>query len=146
MILYIGLSIFFGWLLFLTFLVLASRKHYFKLVGDSKKERIDELLESLLQSYEGSRVEIGELKKRVDDIIHESQYHLQKINIIRFNPFDRGGEQSFVVAVLDKEKNGAIINFMYTPDGLRVYTKKVKKGKGEEYQLSDEEQKAVLGG
>lgn len=143
MILYIGLSIFFGWLLFLTFLVFSSRRHYFTLIGKTRKERIDELLESLIHSYSTSQQEINELKLKVDNVIKEAEHHLQKVNVVRFTPFERSGDQSFVIAVLDKKKNGAIINFMYTPDGLRVYTKKVKDGKGEEYQLSDEEQKAV---
>ena len=143
MILYIGLSIIFGWLIVLTFFVVSIRGHYFKLIKGTRKERIDEVLESLIQSYSASRQENEELRQKVDTIIADSRYHLQKINVIRFNPFERSGEQSFVVALLDKEKNGVIINFMYTSEGLRVFTKKVKTGKGEEYQLSDEEQKAI---
>ena len=47
------------------------------------------------------------------------------------------------LALLDKEDSGLIINFIYTHEGVRVYTKKVKQGKGEEYQLSEEEQRAI---
>ncbi len=143
MIIYIALSVFFGWLLFLTFLVLSTRNHYFKLIGKDRKERIDEVLESLIGSYAKSASEIDELRQKVDGIMKDSRHYLQTISVIRFNPFERSGEQSFVIAVLDKEKNGVIINFMYTPEGLRAFTKKVRSGKGDEYQLSDEEQKAV---
>jgi len=143
MIIYIALSVFFGWLIFLTILVVLIRRHYFKLISGTRKERIDEVLESLIDAYSGSRKEVEELRHTVDAEIKDSQYHLQKVNIIRFNPFEKSGEQSFVLALLDKEKNGVIINFMYTSDGLRAFTKKVKAGKGEDYSLSEEEQKAV---
>jgi len=88
--------------------------------------------------------DLEEIKKQVKEEMKLSQLHLQKIGLIRFNPFERvGGEQSFVVSLLDKEDNGIIINFIYTREGLRVYTKRVKKGKGEEYELSEEEKKAI---
>ncbi len=77
-------------------------------------------------------------------MIEESKYYFYKIGMVRFNPFERsGGEQSFVIAVLDKQNNGLVINFIYTRDGLRTYSKKVKNGKGQEYDLSEEEQKAI---
>ena len=88
--------------------------------------------------------EVYLLKKELRQEIEQSKYHLQKIGLTRFNPFERvSGDQSFVVALLDQENNGLTINFIYTRDGLRVYTKKVKAGKGEEYDLSDEEKKAI---
>ncbi len=88
--------------------------------------------------------EVYLLKKELRQEIEQSKYHLQKIGLARFNPFERvSGDQSFVVALLDQENNGLTINFIYTRDGLRVYTKKVKAGKGEEYDLSDEEKKAI---
>lgn len=144
MVVYIGLSILFGWLLFLTVLVFLTRRHYFRLIGPGKKERLDEILESLIQGYGQSQAETKELREQIHGILQESQHYLKKINVVRFNPFERGGEQSFVIALLDKEKNGVIINFMHTPEGLRAFTKKVKNGKGEEHHLSEEEQKAVL--
>ncbi len=88
--------------------------------------------------------EVDLIKKELKQEIAQSKYYLQKIGLTRFNPFERGGnDQSFVVALLDQENNGLTANFIYTRDGLRVYTKKVKAGKGELYELSDEEKKAI---
>jgi len=36
-----------------------------------------------------------------------------------------------------------VINFMYIPDGVRVYTKKIKEGKGETLELTQEELEAI---
>ena len=84
------------------------------------------------------------LKKELKEEILSSRLHIQKIGLVRFNPFERmGGEQSFIIALLDKEENGLTLNFIHTKEGLRVYTKKIKNGKVEEYDLSEEEKKAI---
>jgi len=134
----------FIWLIFLSFIVFKLRSHYYNLTSRTKKEKLDEILDLLLNEDKKISNEIALIKSELKKQIELSQLHLQKVGLIRFNPFERmGGEQSFVIAFLDKENSGIILNFIYTRDGLRVYTKKVKKGKGEEYDLSDEEKKAI---
>lgn len=134
----------FFWLLILSWIVWRVRNHYLRLVSRTKKEKIDEILDALLSHDTKLQTDIDQIKKELSREIESSKFYLQKIGLIRFNPFERGGgEQSFVVALLDKEDNGITANFIYTRDGLRVYTKRVKKGKGEEYDLSEEERKAI---
>ena len=134
----------FAWLLFLSYIVFKLRNHYYNLISKTKKEKLDEILDVLLEEDKKLTSEMGLIKAELKKQIEFSQLHLQKVGLIRFNPFERaGGDQSFVVAFLDKQNNGIILNFIYTRDGLRVYTKKVKKGKGEEYDLSEEEKKAI---
>jgi len=68
---------------------------------------------------------------------------LQKIGVVRFNPFKEvGGNQSFVIALLDSKDNGFIISSLYTREGTRVYAKPVKNGLSK-YSLSQEEEKAI---
>lgn len=132
------------WLSVLSLIVFKLRNHYYNLISKTRKERLDEILDSLLEQDKKNFVEIEAIKKEFIKQIELSKLHLQKVGLIRFNPFDRaGGEQSFVITFLDSVDNGIILNFIYTRDGLRVYTKKVKRGKGEEYDLSDEEKKAI---
>lgn len=141
---YIVCGGFFIWLVVLSWIVFKIRKHYYNLITRTKKERIDAILDELLQTDKKIITDLEEVKKQIKEEIRQSQLHLQKIGLVRFNPFERvGGEQSFVVSLLDKEDNGIIINFIFTREGLRVYTKRVKKGKGEEYELSEEEKKAI---
>ncbi|MCL4364130.1 DUF4446 family protein [Patescibacteria group bacterium] len=114
------------------------------MISRSRKQKLDEILDSLLDQDKKNYDEVELLKKEVNNQIRMARLHLQKVGLIRFNPFDRaGGEQSFVIAFLDSQDSGIILNFIYTRDGLRVYTKKVKDGKGEEYDLSEEEKRAV---
>ena len=133
----------FAWLVILSFLLLRTRNHYQHLVSGMKKKKLDEILDQIVDNdkkfSQGIETITAELKK----IDNNTNYFFQKIGFIRYHPFDGRGEQSFVLALLNKKNSGTILNFIYTRDGLRVYTKMVKEGKGESYQLSEEEKKAI---
>ena len=144
MVLYIIGVIFFIWLVFLTGIVLKTKAHYNDLISKTRKQKIDEILDELLMIDKKTRQELEIVKKELREEIKTSTLHIQKVGLIRFNPFERsGGDKSFVISFLDHENSGIVINFIYTRDGLRVYSKKVKSGKGEEYNLSEEEEKAI---
>lgn len=67
----------------------------------------------------------------------------QKISIVRFNPFgDTGGDQSFVLAVLDAHDSGYVITSIHGREGTRVYVKPVDDGTSK-YPLSEEEKQAL---
>ena len=137
------LAIFFGWLIFITWLLFNTRSHYFRLTETSGKVKIDEILNSLLNFQKQQQEEIEIIKKKLEQQIEKSKYHLQKINIVRFHPFEKAGDPSFVIAFLDEKRNGIVVNFLYTKEGLRVYTKELREGKGESYPLTEEEEKAI---
>ena len=72
-----------------------------------------------------------------------SQKTIQKIGVIRFNPFkETGGDQSFAIALLDADNNGLIISSLFTREGTRVYTKPIESGESK-YLLSKEEIEAL---
>lgn len=115
-----------------------------RLTTRTKSGSIDEVLDSLLEKQRAGKHHIEELKKEVHRLTEDANLYIQKIGFLRFNPFSRvGGEQSFIVALLDKGDTGVILNFLYTRDGVRIYAKRVKGGKAEEYELSDEEKEAI---
>lgn len=68
-----------------------------------------------------------------------------KIKITRFNPFEElGGEQSFILSILDKDNSGAILTSLHNRDITRLYAKGIKKGKGDNITLSKEEKLAIV--
>lgn len=145
MFVYILAGIFFIWLTVLSYTLYTTRNHYFNLIGRTKKYRIDEVLDKLLENDSKLLTDIERIKKELVKIIESGEFYFQKIGLVRYNPFGRtGNEQSFVIALLNKQNSGLIINFIYTHQGIRVYTKKVNKSKGEEYNLSEEEERAVI--
>ncbi len=141
---YVVAATFFLWLSFLTYTILKTRKHYFGLIKQTKKHTIDEILDSLVEDDKRLKSETAEIRRELKETIDKSRFYFQKMGLVRFNAFGRSGnDQSFALALLNREDSGLMINFIYTHEGVRVYTKKVKQGKGEEYQLSEEEKQAL---
>jgi hypothetical protein len=80
---------------------------------------------------------------KIKNLENISEKTIQKIGIVRFNPFsDMGGNQSFVIALLDNKNNGFLISSLFVKDGNRVYAKAVKDGKSD-HSLSEEEKEAI---
>ena len=68
---------------------------------------------------------------------------VQGVSIVRFNNFeDTGGNQSFVLALLDPAGDGAVINSLHARNQTRLYAKAVRAGAAEG-ALSDEEAEAI---
>jgi len=137
------LAIFFGWLVFITWILFNTRSHYFRLIKTTGQTKIDEILNSLLDLQKRQKEEIEIIKKKLEKQIENSKYYLQKINIVRFHPFEKAGESSFVIAFLDEKRNGIVMTFLYTKESLRVYSKDIEEGKGKSYPLTEEEEKAI---
>ena len=142
---YVVISIIFAWLVVLTGILFKTKAHYNNLISKTRKNNIDEILDELLNRDKQTKQELEIVKKELKIEMEKSLLHFQKVGLIRFNPFERsGGDKSFVISLLNYENSGIVINFIHTRDGLRVYSKKIKNGKGEEFELSEEEKKAII--
>jgi len=68
---------------------------------------------------------------------------VQGVSVVRFNNFeDTGGNQSFVLALLDPAGDGAVLNSLHARNQTRLYAKAVRAGAAEG-ALSDEEAEAI---
>lgn len=86
---------------------------------------------------------LGELTELVREMRKKDRGHIQKVGVVRFNPFkDVGGDQSFSIALLNEENSGVIITSLYSREGNRVYAKAIERSQSK-YQLSDEEKEAI---
>ena len=102
-------------------------------------ENLKEVLEHLRKLEESNKKVAADL----EDFKKLSKKTLQKVGMVRFNPFkEMGGEQSFVIALLDADNNGFVISSLYGQESSRVYAKPIANGKSS-YSLSKEEEKAV---
>jgi cell division protein FtsL len=105
-------------------------------------------LEAVIQ---GQKKQISSLEKETKELFdgYEKIYKmafkgLHKVGVVRYNPFnDIGGNQSFVIALLDGDKSGVIITSLHTREGTRVFSKAVFKGKSLKSPFTEEEQKAI---
>ena len=104
----------------------------FKNIFLTQKERNDDLQEKLKEAF-----------LRIESLEKVSEKTIQKVGVVRFDPFNApGGKQSFAVAVLDDKNNGFIISSLFVNEGNRVFAKAVKGGKSD-YTLSNEELEAI---
>ncbi len=87
--------------------------------------------------------DIATLSAELENLKRESKFSIQKIGLIRFNPFKEvGGNQSFSVALLDGNDSGIVITSLYSREGNRVYGKEIKAGQSD-FLLSVEEKEAI---
>ncbi|RLC60974.1 MAG: hypothetical protein DRI01_09265 [Chloroflexi bacterium] len=108
-----------------------------------KKEKEPENITELLKQFKELKEQVKDISERIKSIEEKSKWMLQKIGIVRFNPFrDMGGNQSFSLAILDGNNTGVVITSLYTKEGNRFYAKAIKEGQSE-YPLSQEEKKAI---
>ena len=74
-----------------------------------------------------------------------SQSNNLKINVTRFNPFnDLGGDQSFILTILDQDNTGVIVTSLHNRDITRIYAKAIKNGEGDNITLSKDEKSAIV--
>lgn len=104
----------------------------FKDIFLSQKDKNNDLEEKIKEAF-----------LKIKDLEGTSETTIRKLGMVRFNPFnDMGGNQSFVIALLDNKNNGFIISSLFVKDGNRVYAKSVKQGKSD-HSLSAEEVEAI---
>ncbi|HEV7216844.1 MAG TPA: DUF4446 family protein [Chloroflexota bacterium] len=85
----------------------------------------------------------ADLDRRLMQTEHRLARALQHVHVLRFNPFrDTGGDQSFVLAVLDDAGSGIVLTGLHSRAETRVYAKPIVSGSSQ-YPLSDEEVGAI---
>ena len=104
-------------------------------------------LEMKLEKYYESTKEIEEkyskLLDSVLDLDKAMKTNIQKVGVVRYNPFDEmGGNLCFALALLDGKDNGVVLNGIHSRTGSFTYAKPIQLGVST-YMLSDEEIQAV---
>lgn len=141
--LYIFVSVAVLWLLGVSLALYKIHALFNRLTKGVSDEDFRKVLGKILSKQEASESRISELFKKIAYIEEADKLHIQKVGLVRFNPFrELGGDHSFSLAVLDAENTGIIITSLHTRDRTRVYMKDVKKGKSR-FDLSVEEKKAL---
>ncbi len=134
----------FFWLVFLTTIFYNLYRHYQKITKGITKKDLKSILEELLKNFEKEKIKIDELSKELQKLRAENVYNIQKVGLVRFNPFsETGGNQSFSLALLDGEDSGLVITSLHSRETTRVYSKPVKRQKEDGFELSDEEKQAI---
>lgn len=142
--LFLSLVVIFVWLFALSVFFWRILQHYNRLAKGVSQKSLKTVLEDLIKDVDLTKKDIEYLKEYSDKIQKDGLLHIQKVGLVRFNPFkDTGGDQSFILSLIDGNDTGVIISGLYSRSGTRWYAKRVVDGKGLEHELSEEEKKAL---
>lgn len=131
------------WLLVLSIFLYRFFALYKKLTKGVEVGDIKKVLEKILARGDDNTKNIKEAFRRLDSMDEKDKRHVQKMGLIRFNPFSElGGDHSFCLAILDDRDTGVVITGLHTRDRTRIYMKDIKNGKSS-IELSTEEKKAL---
>ena len=132
------------WLSGLSFAFWKLLTHYRKIAGKAHGGDLVNAIEGLLALEEKNSAAVKKLTGEVLAITKKGVVPIQKVGLVRFNPFDEtGGGQSFSLCLLNGDGDGFILTALHTRDRTRVYTKPVSAGVSK-YELSKEEDKALV--
>jgi hypothetical protein len=116
---------------------------YKALVAGTSGGSLEQVLQDHIAQVHNTTQRLEELETLAHQAELASRRSLQWLSVLRFNPFnDVGGDQSFVLALVDDDGNGAVVSSLHMRDMTRVYAKPLKKWESE-HRLTDEEKQAV---
>jgi len=132
------------WLIVLTFLLIRLMSHYQRLTSNVSKKDLLSALNHLVSKTESNQEEIKAVRDHLIAEIRNNRDHLQKIGFKRFNPFtDTGGNQSFILSLLDENGDGVVISSLHSRENTRVYAKSIKNGDCHDQELSKDEKEVI---
>ena len=125
--------------------VVRLKQRYELFTGGKRKPEYNMEAQFALFHKEAEKME--ERYKKLTDVVRDIDKSLskcvQKVGIVRYNPFDEvGGNLCYAVALLDTENNGVVLNGIHSRTGSFTYAKPIELGVSE-YILSEEETKAL---
>jgi len=132
------------WLALLSFYLYKVTSHYKKLAGFGKNLNLAQTLEKIIDEQREGSARIARIVERINQQEIVSSGHFQKYSLMRYNPFeDTGGDQSFIIVLLDGKNSGVVISSLHSRNGTRVYAKAINQGQPVANQFSKEEKEVI---
>ncbi len=134
-----GLILLLIWNIFIHLRLLRIKRKLKVFFNGKKATDLEGVLFEEIRRLKKAEEDIKELFKSSKVLEKMASQSIQKVEVIRFNPFkETGGDQSFAIALLNSQNNGLIISSLFTRQGNRIYSKPIKNGESK-YPLSKEE-------
>ena len=128
----------------LTYIVLKLQTHYNRLTRGERGTTLSQALNGLLGELKEVKNSTARLEEATGRLETDGAGHVQRLGVVRFNPFsDTGGAQSFTMAILDGKNDGVVMTSLYARSGNRWYVKQINDGRGKDIELSKEELSAI---
>ena len=132
------------WLGFLSFLIWQQNKFLKSLFPKGGERDIRKKFEEIIKAVEGFKGNLSGLDGKIEALKEQGLQHIERIELLRFNPYDdTGGDISFTACLLDSSGSGIVITSLHARSGTRVFGKEILFGKSKKYQLSKEEELVI---
>ncbi len=116
------------------------KSNYNSLVKNVSKGNLEEILKVYINQVDKYSRDLRKFQKDLKSYHDKLTFCIQKVGFKRFNPFhETGGDQSFILILLDNNNNGIILSSLHQRDGTRVYAKEIINGKTNYKLISEEE-------
>ena len=122
-----------------------QKKKYDYFMGANRRpsHNLEMKIEEYFETSKRIEEKYSKLLDMVTDMDKTDKSKIQKVGLIRYNPFDEmGGNLCFALALLDGNDNGVVLNGIHSRTGSFTYAKPIEMGVST-YMLSEEEIKAV---
>ena len=124
------------------FLALEIKSKLKKMFSDgSIKESFSQDLEQYYKETKLALCQYNNLNEDIKELKNNNTKNLSSFSIRRFNPYEEaGGDLSFCIAVLDRDKNGYMITSLHGRERTRIYTRNILIGEINTELLFDEKE------
>jgi len=141
---YILLGLLVLWTILLSIFLVRLMTHYQSLTRGLSQKDLISALNNFIAKTAANQEAIESVKDHLAKEVTANQLHLQKVGFLRFNPFtDTGGNQSFILSLLDENGTGVVISSLHSRENTRVYAKAIDKGQCQDQVLSKEERQVI---
>lgn len=119
-------------------------KKYKKFMSGATGENLEDLVIARFTDIDNLKAESKSMNGELDKVKDNIQIAYQKIGVVKYDAFkEMGGKLSFVLALLDKNNNGVLLNSVHSSrEGCYTYLKEIIKGESF-LELSEDERKAL---
>lgn len=113
-----------------------------KCFGDNKIK--DDIVHDLENYYKFTKIaldENSELKRSLQRLTEFNNQNISSLIVRKFNPYeDSGGDLSFSVILLDREKNGVMLTSLHGRERTTLYSRPISNGQINAKLLYDEKE------
>ena len=120
------------------------KKKYKKLMEGSNGKSLEKQIFTSLSEIERIKANIDVMNDSIHNLEENMLTSFQKMGVVKYDAFNEmGGKLSFVLALLDKNNNGYLLNSVHsTKEGCYTYLKEIINGQSF-LELSADEKQAL---
>jgi hypothetical protein len=119
------------------------RRHYAALMTGADGADLAAALERLAHRAADAEHRLAAVEGHGQAVERQLRTAIRHVGVLRYSAFhDSGGDQSFVVALLDDAADGVVFSSLVSRSGVRVFAKPVAGGRSS-YPLTTEEERVI---